>query len=301
MKLQSLSRVLAVAALAILSACGNQTYIGVPPNYIGMMLTPTGYEDKVYTPGQVDIGAQRQSGMGNQLVLIQRSGLQVKEAFVGAAASSDKEDHRCVSADGLPFTIDVRLLLAIPNYETPAGQVDLKRLFLLGNPQAKDGNARVLTLDAKSIYNEQAQADVRGRIRQVCRQLANYKAAFAAFGAEGDASLSRRFEKEVAAVLKMKSIPLGIVNVEVSNLKPDQAVMDALVQQAAVQEQQTAISNMVNYLSGDPMRLEVYRIQVGREVAMKATTVIYNQSSGNIVPVPRAVAAAPAPAVEAKK
>lgn len=91
-----------------------------------MMLTSTGYENKIYTPGQVDVGGQNTTGMSNKLVLIQRSGIAVKEQFIGVAGSPDKEDHRCQSADGLPFTLDVRLLLALPNYETPEGVDVLK-------------------------------------------------------------------------------------------------------------------------------------------------------------------------------
>jgi hypothetical protein len=53
----------------MLAAC-EQSYQNIPPNYIGMKLTPTGYEDTIYTPGQVDIGTTSQSGQGNQLVLI---------------------------------------------------------------------------------------------------------------------------------------------------------------------------------------------------------------------------------------
>ena len=59
----------------MLAAC-EQSYQNIPPNYIGMKLTPTGYEDTIYTPGQIDIGTTSQSGQGNQLVLIQRSGVE---------------------------------------------------------------------------------------------------------------------------------------------------------------------------------------------------------------------------------
>ena len=59
---------LAALGGVMLAACAS--YQNIPPNYIGMKLTPTGYEDTIYTPGQVDIGTTSDSGQGNQLVLI---------------------------------------------------------------------------------------------------------------------------------------------------------------------------------------------------------------------------------------
>src|SRR3989344_3091427 len=80
--------------LALVALVGCEKYENVPPNDIAMMLTPTGYEDKVYTPGQVNIGKLSNDGRGNTLVLIQRSGIEVKEAFLRSA--KDGEDHRCL-------------------------------------------------------------------------------------------------------------------------------------------------------------------------------------------------------------
>jgi hypothetical protein len=282
---------LAIVSLTVLVGCGDN-YEGVPPNYIGMILTPTGYENKIYTPGQADIGDKATTtGMANSLVLIQRSGLQVKEGFIGRDASPDKEDHRCLSADRLPFTLDVRLLLALPDQTTEAGKKDLQRLFLLGNPKKMDGKDRVMVLDAQQIYADQAQQEVRGRIRNMCAKMADFKAAFEAFQAKDKANLSRMIEHEVASVLKLKGVPLGIVSVEVSNLKPDQSVTDALVQQAAAREQQKTIDDLSRFLQGSPARLTIYQIQVNREIAMagiaKGNGFIYQVGSGqSTMPIP---------------
>jgi hypothetical protein len=81
-----------------LAAC-DQSYQNIPPNYIGMKLTPTGYEDTIYTPGQVDIGTTGPAGQGNQLELIQRSGVEVKEQFLGKDGNKDGADHRCLTQD----------------------------------------------------------------------------------------------------------------------------------------------------------------------------------------------------------
>jgi hypothetical protein len=124
----------------MLAAC-EQSYQNIPPNYIGMKLTPTGYEDTIYTPGQVDIGTTSQSGQGNQLVLIQRSGVEIKEQFLGKEGNKDGADHRCLTQDQNPMTLDVRLVLALPDYSTPPDKKDLKTLFMLGNPTPMQGNS----------------------------------------------------------------------------------------------------------------------------------------------------------------
>jgi hypothetical protein len=70
----------------MLAAC-EQSYQNIPPNYIGMKLTPTGYEDTIYTPGQIDIGTTSQSGQGNQLVLIQRRASRSRSSFSARKAT----------------------------------------------------------------------------------------------------------------------------------------------------------------------------------------------------------------------
>src|SRR5215469_10118816 len=88
--------VVVIAALAVF-AC-SQEYQNIPPNYIAMKLTPSGYEDTIYTPGQVDIGTTGAAGQGNQLVFIQSSGVEVKEQFLerDPGKPQDPSDHRCM-------------------------------------------------------------------------------------------------------------------------------------------------------------------------------------------------------------
>jgi hypothetical protein len=47
-------KITAIAATALaLAAC--QEFVNVPPNYIGLLLTPTGYDGSIYTPGQINM------------------------------------------------------------------------------------------------------------------------------------------------------------------------------------------------------------------------------------------------------
>lgn len=251
----------------------NAAYHNVPPNDIGMMLTPTGYEEKVYTPGMIDLGAVQQSGAQNRLVLIQRSGVEVKEPFIGKEASDDKEDHRCLTANKAPLTLDVRLLFALPDYEKPDGKKDLARIFLLGNPQeVPNTDRRVLRINAQTIYTEQAMQSVRWRIRQICSGYKDYDAIFLAFSKEGKGSLADKIQDAVADVLREKNIPLKLVNGFPSNLKPDPSVTDSIAAQQAAQERVEAIRILTKFLDEDTTgtRRLIYQMQAWQEIVAKA-------------------------------
>ena len=283
----------AIVGMAIIFA-GCQSYVNVPPDKLGMKLTPTGYEDHIYTPGQVNIGKKSTSGLSNSLVLIQRSGLQIKEPFLGSASSGDKEDHRCLTHDRVPMTLDVRLLLAIPDHETEQGKKDLARLFLLGNPIATKENARVLELSAESVYAEQARLQVRGAIRRICATYEHFEDAFAAFASvEEGTNFSDHITRAVVRVLNDQHVPLHVIAAQVSNMKPDDSVVEAQVALRAAEERVKAIETVVKYLGNDPVRQMVYKMQVLQEIVNRAGTNGHNTlfltdmaSNAQILPLP---------------
>lgn len=293
----------ALCAAFALAACGD--FENVPPNDIGMMLTPTGYEGKVYTPGQVDVGRKDHDGAYNRLVLIQRSGVEIKEQFLAGDASPDKADHRCLLADKTPITLDVRLLMAIPDHTTPEGFKELNRLFLLGNPQPVAGNDRVLVLSAESIYDEQARQQVRGKIRQICSSYKDFDAIFAAFSQSGPDGLVERMEHVIAGILKEKKVPLGLVNAFPSNLKPDPQIMDAATQLQASEKRVQAIRTITDFLAQDPTgtRRLVYQVQAMQELVSQANANGHNtvvlgfgaNAGGNMTFLPSSPVSPPKP------
>lgn len=259
------------AALAALSltACG-RAFENVPPNDIGMVLTPTGYENKIYTPGQVDIGTVGAAGQENRLVLIQRSGFSVEEQFREPGASTEKSemdasDHRCLTKDTNPMTLDVRLIFALPDYNTLQGQKDLARIFLLGNPI---GNDRILHIGAESIYEEQAKIQVRPAIRQICAEYTDFNAALADFGNTGPDSFGGKIEAAVANILKQQDVPLRLVSAMPSNMKPDARVVEAGIAQVSAQRRNQAIQTVTDFLNADPTgtRKYVYQMQTLQEI-----------------------------------
>lgn len=280
----------AVLASAFALAGCNE-YYSVPPNAIGMVLTPTGYDGNVLSPGQVNLGDVSTTGEGNKLVLVERNGVQEKESFAGPAANEDHEDHRCLTADGAPATIDVRMLLALPDYTTPQGQKDLQRLLLLGRPVEDKNQKRTLWITAQSVYRDQAQQQARGKIRQACASYASFNTLNAAF-ANGE--LTAKIERAIASSLVEASVPERVLNATVSNLKPDPTVIDAIARQQAAEKQTAAIKTVTDFLADDPsgQRREVYRLQVWQQIVEKGnanghnTIFMTDASPSRVVPLP---------------
>lgn len=284
---------LTAAALACAFAlAGCNEYYSVPPNAIGMVLTPTGYDGHVLSPGQVNLGDVSTTGEGNKLVLVERNGVQEKESFAGSVANEDHEDHRCLTADGAPVSIDVRMLLALPDYTTPQGAKDLQRLLLLGRPVADKSQSRTLWITAQSVYRDQAQQQARGKIRQACASYASFAALNTAF-ASGE--LTSKVEKAIATSLVEANVPERVLNATVSNLKPDPSVIEAIAAQQAAEKRIEAIKTVTDFLDKDQSggRREVYRYQVWQEIVAKGNANGHNTifmtdagSASKIVPLP---------------
>ena len=288
-----------VTAFVALGLIGCQRYENVPPNDIGMMLTPTGYEDKVYTPGQVDIGQENATGFQNRLVLVQRSGFSIEEQFRGPGLSTqegetDNDDHRCLTQDRAPMTLDVRLIFALPDYTTPEGKEDLARIFLLGNPKESRANTRVMEISAESIYREQAQIQVRPIIRQICAQYKDFETAFADFGKRGADGFGGKLESAIAQILKDQNVPFRLVSAMPSNMKPDQSVIESSAALYSAQKRNEAIGVVTTYLNQDPTgtRKYVYQMQTLQEIMNKGggTNTMFMTDIGaanRVIPLPR--------------
>ena len=144
----------------------------IGPQDIGIILTPSGYEQTIYSPGQVNLG-ELQMGKGNTLILVQRSGVDTKESFsLPGSDDKDRTDHRCLLGNQTPITFDVRVLLALPDYEKPEGLKELQRAIALGNPTypIKDDN-RVMRIDAVSCLWAMRMGTTRFCSRQMVEEV----------------------------------------------------------------------------------------------------------------------------------
>jgi len=257
-------------AIAGLYGCGSMK--NVPSDKIGMILTPTGWDQKVYTSGQVDLGQASTDGTQNVLYLVQKSGFQIKESF----SNVEKEDHRCITGgDKSPFALDVRLLFALPDYTTAAGKTDLSRVIALGVPKEDSSDARIMNISVQSVYEQQAQMVVRNKIRMVCTQFKNFDEVWAAnvpIGEETSTVFQKRIEKVVAQALVEAQVPLRVVSAFPSNLKQDDTITAAISATQSANERIKAIDEVVKYLDKDMTgnRTLVYQLQTMQEIVNKA-------------------------------
>lgn len=282
-----------IAAIFSLFGCGHIEDIG--PQDIGIILTPTGFEKQIYSPGQVDIGEATYNGNGNRLILIQSSGVDTKESFsLPGPEDKDRSDHRCLLGNQTPITFDVRVLLTLPDYKKPEGLKDLHRAIALGNPTYPNpANARVMRIDAVSIYDAQARQQVRQSIRMLCKSYKDFDAIFESFGDSGDTGLSKKLEHIVADALSSKKVPLVLINAGPSNLKPDEEIMQARAAKQAAQIRNEAVAIVTNFLDQDRTgsRKMVYQMQVWKEIvsignANGHNTILFQGDGGsNLIPI----------------
>ncbi len=109
---------LLLMAVLVMTSC--QTIIPVPPGFQAKLLTPSGFEDEVKGPGQVDIGKQTAQGVGNQLVLLESTAMTVKEPFTQKmnTETNEKMDHRLRTSDGTPLNGDIYVQIGVPTDKT---------------------------------------------------------------------------------------------------------------------------------------------------------------------------------------
>jgi hypothetical protein len=116
------------------------------------------------------------------------------------------------------------------------------------------------------------------------------------FGDEGPNGFGHKIEMAVAQALKDNNVPLRLVNAVVSNMKPDQTVIDAISAKQAAEKRVQAIQVITDFLANDPdgARKLVYKMQVLQEIVAKAddkgrSTIFLTDISGGpgVLPVPR--------------
>jgi hypothetical protein len=268
----------------------------IGPQDIGIILTPSGYEQTIYSPGQVNIG-DLTMGKGNTLILIQRSGVDSKESFsLPGSEDKDRTDHRCLLGNQTPITFDVRVLLALPDYEKPEGLKELQRAIALGNPTYPNkDDIRVMRIDAISIYDAQARQQVREAIRILCTSYKDFDSIFLAFGDVGEGGLSKKLQKIVADSLRLKNVPLTLISAGPSNLKPDKEIMQARASKQAAQIRNEAVQIVTDFLDQDRtgVRRMVYQMQVWKEIVSTGNanghnTILFSTNGGgsaNLIPI----------------
>lgn len=231
-------------AFALLSACSN--YKEIQAGFVGRVLTPTGWEKNVRESGQVDLGKKSWNGAYNALVLLEATSTTVKEQFMQAEMSPDKQDHRILTKDGVPLAVDVYIRAIIPDDE-----VGRNNIFVQVTPRDDKKDPLVRWIMVEDVYERFAQMDVRSKVRGIFAKYKDYNMVYSNYE-----RISDEIAAMVAKTFKENGVPLKLQNVSLSNVKPDETLWAAQNKSASAQAEVDAINKIGEALRNNPQYRE---------------------------------------------
>lgn len=275
---------LLVIVTFVLIMTGCSSYKQVPSGYAGKMLTPSGWQEKIYTSGQVDIGTTRSDGEANCLVLVENTSVTVTESFLGPGASKAGEDHRIVTRDDMvPLSVDVRISFMSPDFS----KKESDKLFTLITPEPMEGgDSRIRVIRLENIYKNLGKLEVRSAIRRTFDyQVKTYKQALASRNQLNDAIGS-----DVMKAIVESGVPLRVKSVDLSMMMPDENIWKTTAANSAADAQIISLEKLADKINKTPNGLEIYNLIMMRE-AMEigsrngTNTVIWPISGGQTASV----------------
>lgn len=258
------------------AGCACDDYRAVPSGYTAKLLTPTGFQDKLYTSGQVNIGTLDNDKQGNVLILVENTSITVKESFLGSHANPDKEDHRIVLEDMIPLSVDVRISFMTPDFS----HKDSDKLFTLITPEKLNANDdRVQVIRLEKIYDMLGKMGVRSTIRKVFDEHGkNYKNVLI-----NRTKINDILSKEIIKELSESGIPLRAKAVDISMIMPDENIWRTNAEISAAEAKVLNMRKLAEEINKLPNGLEIYRL-----LMMKEMVELSAGKGGNtlIIPIP---------------
>ena len=251
-----------------LFGCANTDFREVPPGYIAKVLTPNGYSSDILEAGQVNIGSGNIDGSYNTLVLCEATSTTVKESF-GGATEEDAEDHRIITRDGVPLTVDVRIQVMIPK-----DQKERDSIFAQITPSPVKDSDRTRIIELNDIYSQFATGPIRNRVRTIFMEYPSYQSVITHYG-----EINNKISRMVAKAFDETHVPLLLLSGELSNVKADEKVLDAQNRNAAAIAQVAQIEKIGRALKNNPQYLKKYEWDVIAEAARKGATIIIDAGS----------------------
>lgn len=238
----------------------------IPAGYIGRVLTPTGWGDKIIESGQVDLGRVGINGGGNVLVLLEATSIATKEQFL-PADSSDKStvDHRVMTAKKIPLELDCYVRLALPDDKEVRNSV-----FALVTPTGTN-DPRIQKISLEVVYTQFARMDIRGKIREIISKYDDDGAVLKDL--EG---INRKFCEAGISIFKANGVPLKLQNCQISNMKVDDIIWQAETKNMAATAEAARIRTIGEAMRDNPGYAEYIKWQVIEKSGIKDLTVIDN-------------------------
>lgn len=266
----------AVIFSAILMSCGNSVH-NIPAGYVGKVLTPTGWAQDIKEAGQVDLGVENNNGTSNSLTILEVTTTTVKEQFMGAEESTDKQDHRIRTKNGTPLIVDIYVQIA-----TPTDDKTRNNIFQLVTPLST-ANPRVSIINLTDIYTRFATQTIRSKTRAI---FAHY---------ENADSIMNNYDKvnaEIALmvieVVKQSKAPFTIISAQLSNVKEDDVILASKNKIAESENQIQTIEKIGKALKENPQYLEVRRLEVLEKIGAnsKSNLIVMDTKSQGVISIP---------------
>ena len=268
---------LIVLAVLALSSC--QNIINVPPGYQAKILTPSGFEDDVKGPGQVDIGNTTNSGVGNQLVMLESTAMTVKESFTQKMneETNEKMDHRLRTADGTPLNGDIYVQIGVPTDKSTLDDV-----FTSITPRRTD-NSRVYLVSIVEIYKQYAQMTVRGKVREI---FAGYETTELVMA--NIAKINGEITLAAHEIFENSGAPVELMSVSLSNIKEDDEILASKNALIAAENKAKQIKIEGEALRNNPNYLKLRELDVLEKFAKNTgnTLILTMGDEGPIKTVP---------------
>lgn len=256
--------VLTVVIVLAMTACSVGNYVNIPSGYVGKILRPTGWDEDWLTAGQVDLGIANNNGSYNQLVLLQTTSETYLEAFGSIGSFTDGQDHRILTQDGVPCEVNVTLRMIVPedndSRDAILAQVSPKQLY--------SNLSTVTGITVSDIYLKFAQSEVRSVIRATLAMYESYNAIYADY-----ANVSDKLGEKIGVIFDKAGVPLKLMQVALSNVKPDETVWSAKNQNAAAASQVSTIQEVGKAIEANPGYLEYMKWQYLKDIAQTGTNV----------------------------
>lgn len=252
---RKLGTLIGIMALAVvLGACSS--YHEIPPGHVGKVLTSTGWQEKIWEAGMVDLGQVGQGGNQNILVLLEADSITVKEQFLTADAMPDKQDHRVLTKK-TPLTVDVRIRALVP----PEPQVR-NNIFVQVTPWYDKNDPRRRWISVQKVYEQFATMDVRNRIRLIFSQYDDYKEVMLKY-----TEVNTKVTQAIIEAFEKNKVPLKLQGVGISNVKPDPQVWEAENTKASAAAKVSAIDDIGEALRKNPMYVHFQQWETAEKVA----------------------------------
>lgn len=252
----------------LLGATGCWRMTVIPSGYIGKILTPSGFNKEFLPPGQVNLGGASCVGNQSRLVILENTTMTQVEMFRDSKSSNDGQDHRIVTKDGVPTTVDMYVRVTLPDDN------EIKNLIFLQVTPEKSDNELIAKITLANIYARFVEMDTRNRVRDVISKYLNFQDVLNNYS-----KVNQEVTAAVIAAFKDSHVPLKLQDAQLSQVLPDPQVWDSEVKKKASEALQSQIQALGETIASNPSYIKYLQWQAMQEIAKTGNLIIVTDGS----------------------